>query len=60
MKLGVLILAAGQGTRMKSDIPKVLHQIAGKPMLAHVIERAQQLHPAKIVVVYGHRGEQVR
>ncbi len=60
MKLGVLILAAGQGTRMKSDIPKVLHQIAGKPMLAHVIERAQQLHPAKIVVVYGHCGEQVR
>ena len=60
MKLGVLILAAGQGTRMKSAMPKVLHKIAGKPMLAHVIERAQQLHPAKIVVVYGHGGEQVR
>ncbi|MEA3303059.1 MAG: bifunctional UDP-N-acetylglucosamine diphosphorylase/glucosamine-1-phosphate N-acetyltransferase GlmU [Pseudomonadota bacterium] len=60
MKLGILILAAGQGTRMKSAMPKVLHEIAGKPMLAHVIERAQQLHPAKIVVVYGHGGEQVR
>jgi bifunctional UDP-N-acetylglucosamine pyrophosphorylase/glucosamine-1-phosphate N-acetyltransferase len=60
MKLGVLILAAGQGTRMKSAIPKVLHEIAGKPMLAHVIERAQQLQPTKVVVVYGHGGEQVR
>ena len=45
---------------MKSDTPKVLHEIAGKPMLAHVIETAQQLNPAKIVVIYGHGGEQVR
>lgn len=60
MKLGVLILAAGQGTRMKSAMPKVLHQIAGKPMLAHVIETAQQLQPAEIVVVYGHGGGQVK
>ncbi|MEN8213230.1 MAG: bifunctional UDP-N-acetylglucosamine diphosphorylase/glucosamine-1-phosphate N-acetyltransferase GlmU, partial [Pseudomonadota bacterium] len=60
MKLGILILAAGQGTRMKSSMPKVLHGIAGKPMLAHVIETAQQLNPAEIVVVYGHGGEQVR
>lgn len=60
MKLGVLILAAGQGTRMKSAMPKVLHQIAGKPMLAHVIDTAQQLQPAEVVVVYGHGGDQVR
>jgi bifunctional UDP-N-acetylglucosamine pyrophosphorylase/glucosamine-1-phosphate N-acetyltransferase len=60
MALGVVILAAGQGTRMKSAMPKVLHQIAGKPMLAHVIETAQQLQPAEIVVVYGHGGDQVK
>ena len=59
MKLGVVILAAGQGTRMKSRLPKVLHPVAGKPMLAHVIETAQQLEPEKVVVVYGHGGELV-
>ena len=60
MKLGVVILAAGQGTRMKSRRPKVLHPIAGKPMLAHVIETAQRLEPESVVVVYGHGGELVR
>ena len=60
MKLGVLILAAGQGTRMKSAMPKVLHEIAGKPMLAHVIERAQQLHAAKVGCQAAYSGEQVR
>ncbi len=58
--LTVVILAAGQGTRMKSDIPKVLHSIAGKPMLLRVIKSAQQLTPAAIHVVYGHGGERVR
>ncbi|MGD8265242.1 MAG: NTP transferase domain-containing protein, partial [Chromatiales bacterium] len=60
MKLGVVILAAGQGTRMKSRLPKVLHSLAGKPMLAHVIETAQRLEPETVVVVYGHGGEEVR
>jgi bifunctional UDP-N-acetylglucosamine pyrophosphorylase/glucosamine-1-phosphate N-acetyltransferase len=60
MKLGVVILAAGQGSRMKSAMPKVLHPIAGKPMLAHVIDTAQKLEPANILVVYGHGGELVR
>ena len=60
MKLGVVILAAGQGTRMKSSLPKVLHPLAAKPMLAHVIDCARQLDPQKIIVVYGHGGERVR
>jgi len=56
----VVILAAGQGKRMRSELPKVLHPIAGKPMLTHVIETARRLDPAKICVVYGHGGEAVR
>jgi len=58
--LHVVILAAGEGKRMKSDLPKVLQKIAGRPMLAHVIETARQLQPAGIHVVYGHGGDQVR
>ncbi|CAG0973031.1 partial molybdenum cofactor cytidylyltransferase, partial [Rhodocyclaceae bacterium] len=58
--MNVVILAAGQGKRMRSDLPKVLHTIAGKPMLAHVIDTARQLAPSRIVVVYGHGGETVR
>ena len=58
--LHVIILAAGEGKRMKSSLPKVLQQIAGKPMLAHVIDSARALDPAGIHVVYGHRGEAVR
>jgi len=60
MRLGVVILAAGQGTRMRSDLPKVLHRLAGKPLLGHVIDCARSLSPDEIVVVYGHGGEQVR
>ncbi|WP_456412764.1 bifunctional UDP-N-acetylglucosamine diphosphorylase/glucosamine-1-phosphate N-acetyltransferase GlmU [Thiolapillus sp.] len=60
MKLGIVILAAGQGTRMKSGLPKVLHLLAGRPLLAHVLETALSLQPEKTVVVYGHGGEQVR
>lgn len=59
MNLEIIILAAGQGTRMRSSLPKVLHPLAGKPMLAHVIETAKKLEPAAIHVVYGHGGEQV-
>jgi bifunctional UDP-N-acetylglucosamine pyrophosphorylase/glucosamine-1-phosphate N-acetyltransferase len=58
--LHVIILAAGEGKRMKSNLPKVLQQISGKPMLAHVIDSARALDPAGIHVVYGHRGDAVR
>ncbi len=57
--LTIVILAAGQGTRMKSRLPKVLHPLAGRPLLAHVIDTARSLKPAKIIIVYGHGGEQV-
>lgn len=58
--LHVVILAAGEGKRMKSSLPKVLQKIAGRPMLWHVVEAARALAPAGIHIVYGHRGEQVR
>ncbi|MFM6987876.1 MAG: bifunctional UDP-N-acetylglucosamine diphosphorylase/glucosamine-1-phosphate N-acetyltransferase GlmU [Arenimonas sp.] len=58
--LHVVILAAGEGKRMKSTRPKVLQSIAGRPMLGHVIERARGLGAAGIHVVYGHGGAQVR
>jgi bifunctional UDP-N-acetylglucosamine pyrophosphorylase / glucosamine-1-phosphate N-acetyltransferase len=58
--LHVVILAAGEGKRMKSSLPKVLQKIAGRPMLAHVIDAARELQPAGIHVVHGHGGEQVR
>ncbi|MCW8885087.1 MAG: bifunctional UDP-N-acetylglucosamine diphosphorylase/glucosamine-1-phosphate N-acetyltransferase GlmU [Motiliproteus sp.] len=54
MALEVIILAAGQGTRMKSQLPKVLHPLAGKPMVGHVIDIASELSPAKVHVVVGH------
>ena len=60
MPLTVVILAAGQGKRMESDLPKVLQPLAGRPLLAHVIETARALGPAAIHVVYGHGGERVR
>jgi bifunctional UDP-N-acetylglucosamine pyrophosphorylase / glucosamine-1-phosphate N-acetyltransferase len=58
--LSIVILAAGQGKRMLSDIPKVLQPLAGAPMLAHVLDLAASLTPASIHVVYGHGGERVR
>jgi len=58
--LEVIILAAGQGTRMKSALPKVLHPLAGRPLLAHVIDTAEDLSPSRVHVVYGHGGGQVR
>ncbi len=59
-KLNIVILAAGKGTRMCSDTPKVLHQLAGQPLLAHVLAAARQLVAQKIIVVYGYGGMQVR
>jgi bifunctional UDP-N-acetylglucosamine pyrophosphorylase/glucosamine-1-phosphate N-acetyltransferase len=58
--LSIVILAAGQGKRMQSEIPKVLQPLAGAPMLAHVLDLAASLTPASIHVVYGHGGERVR
>ena len=58
--MNVVILAAGHGKRMHSDRPKVLHGLAGRPLLAHVIDTAKSLSPDCIVVVYGHGGETVR
>lgn len=60
MRLGVVILAAGKGKRMRSSLPKVLHPLAGRPLLAHVLDAAEQIGSEKTVVVYGHGGEQVR
>ena len=60
MKLAVVILAAGQGKRMKSALPKVLQPLAGQPLLRHVLNRARQLQPDSVHLVYGHGGEQVR
>ena len=58
--LHVVILAAGEGKRMKSALPKVLQPVGGRPMLAHVVDTARALAPAGIHVVYGHGGEAVR
>ncbi|CAD5107108.1 bifunctional UDP-N-acetylglucosamine diphosphorylase/glucosamine-1-phosphate N-acetyltransferase GlmU [Zestomonas carbonaria] len=60
MSLDIVILAAGQGTRMRSAQPKVLHPLAGKSMLGHVLDTARQLEPQGIHVVIGHGAEQVR
>ncbi|MCW5570364.1 MAG: bifunctional UDP-N-acetylglucosamine diphosphorylase/glucosamine-1-phosphate N-acetyltransferase GlmU [Steroidobacteraceae bacterium] len=60
MPLTIVILAAGQGKRMRSDLPKVLQPLAGRPLLSHVIATAQELEPSSIHVVYGHGGERVR
>ena len=60
MSLDIVILAAGQGTRMRSALPKVLHPVAGKSMLGHVIDTARALQPQSIQVVIGHGAEQVR
>jgi bifunctional UDP-N-acetylglucosamine pyrophosphorylase/glucosamine-1-phosphate N-acetyltransferase len=58
--LNVVILAAGKGKRMHSDLPKVLHPLAGKALLGHVLDAAREIGAARICVVYGHGGEQVR
>ncbi|WP_028116990.1 bifunctional UDP-N-acetylglucosamine diphosphorylase/glucosamine-1-phosphate N-acetyltransferase GlmU [Ferrimonas senticii] len=60
MKLETVILAAGKGTRMRSALPKVLHGIAGKPMVQHVIDAAAALKPVQTHLVYGHGGEQLQ
>ena len=58
--VNIVILAAGQGKRMHSDAPKVLHRLAGRPLLEHVIRTARSLGSTRLCVVYGHGGEAVR
>src|SRR5258708_31677133 len=60
MQLSVVILAAGQGKRMNSELPKVLQPLAGEPLLQHVITAARALSPGNVYVVYGHGGAQVQ
>ena len=60
MSLEIVILAAGQGTRMRSALPKVLHPIAGKPLVGHVLDTARLLAPEKLIVVHGHGGKRVQ
>jgi bifunctional UDP-N-acetylglucosamine pyrophosphorylase/glucosamine-1-phosphate N-acetyltransferase len=60
MSIEVIILAAGQGTRMKSRLPKVLHVLAGRPLLEHVITTAQSLQPDAVHVVIGYGADEVR
>jgi len=57
--MNVVILAAGMGKRMQSNLPKVLHALAGKPLLSHVIDTARRLSPSRICVIYGHGGDLV-
>ncbi|OYQ73097.1 bifunctional UDP-N-acetylglucosamine diphosphorylase/glucosamine-1-phosphate N-acetyltransferase GlmU [Wohlfahrtiimonas sp. G9077] len=58
--LSVVILAAGKGTRMKSNLPKPLHEIGGQPMLTHVLNTARALNPTQLIVIYGHEGEKLK
>lgn len=60
MSLSVIILAAGKGSRMKSAKPKVIHEVAGQPMLQHVVNTSRKLDPQQIIVVVGHESEQVK
>tara|TARA_R110002110_G_scaffold65206_4_gene180051 strand:- start:136908 stop:138332 length:1425 start_codon:yes stop_codon:yes gene_type:complete len=60
MDLSIVVLAAGQGTRMMSPLPKVLHPIGGKPMLEHVLKAAQTLNPSQIIIIHGYEGELVK
>ena len=58
--LSVVIMAAGKGTRMNSNIPKVLHKLSGKTLLQHVIDTAKELNPKKIIVIIGHEAQMIR
>src|ERR1017187_8894025 len=58
--LSVLVLAAGVGSRMKSELPKVLHPVVGRPLLEHVLAAVQALHPERTAVVLGMARERIR
>jgi bifunctional N-acetylglucosamine-1-phosphate-uridyltransferase/glucosamine-1-phosphate-acetyltransferase GlmU-like protein len=57
--IGIVILAAGKGTRMRSELPKVLHALKGKPMIEYTIEAASQLNPRKLIIVVGYKKDDV-
>lgn len=59
MSLAILVLAAGKGTRMESDLPKVLHQLRGQSLLAHVLEASRRLNPTRLIAIVGHKAELV-
>lgn len=59
-EIGVILLAAGQGTRMKSNLPKVLHWLGGKPLFLHALGTAEELKPSRVAIVIGHGAEAVR
>src|SRR5438445_12024536 len=60
-RIGVAIMAAGKGTRLKSQLPKVLHEVGGKPLLEHVIRAAVRIVPAQdVYAIIGHEAERVR
>src|SRR3972149_11287201 len=59
-RLAIIILAAGKGKRMRSHLPKVLHPLANRPLLAHVVDLAKGLNPERIIVVIGHGAERIR
>ena len=60
MSIALVILAAGKGTRMQSDLPKVLHEIAGVPMLVHTMVAGQSLDPERCIIIVGHGADSVR
>jgi bifunctional UDP-N-acetylglucosamine pyrophosphorylase/glucosamine-1-phosphate N-acetyltransferase len=60
VNLSVIVLAAGKGKRMRSDLPKVVHPLAGRPLIGHVVSTALKLQPARLVLVVGHEADQVR
>ena len=60
MPLSIIILAAGQGTRMMSSRPKVVHPVAGRPMLQHVVDTSLLLEPDQVIVVVGNGSDQIR
>ncbi|MFI7969478.1 NTP transferase domain-containing protein, partial [Acinetobacter baumannii] len=57
MSTTVIILAAGKGTRMRSQLPKVLQPLACRPLLGHVIQTAKKIHAENIITIYGHGGD---
>lgn len=59
MKFSAVVLAAGMGTRMKSDLPKVLHKLGSRSLVEHVVRKLSQLKPESIIVVTGHGGDLV-
>ncbi|HCD35939.1 sugar phosphate nucleotidyltransferase [Chlorobium phaeovibrioides] len=60
MPLAIVIMAGGKGTRMQSDLPKVLHKAAGRALIEHVIDKSQALDPEKIILIVGHQAELVK